>query len=49
VNGTPALPEVGLFYPSVARLAGQPATAFPVGLGCIVKVAGRPVAGPDVA
>jgi amidase len=24
--------ELGLFYPAVATLAGQPATAFPVGL-----------------
>ena len=32
VNGRPALEELGLIYPSVATLAGQPATAFPVGL-----------------
>jgi amidase len=32
VNGKPALEELGLFYPAVATLAGQPATAFPVGL-----------------
>ena len=32
VNGTPVLEKLGLFYPSVATLAGQPATAFPVGL-----------------
>jgi len=32
VNGRPVLHELGLFYPSVATLAGQPATAFPVGL-----------------
>lgn len=32
VNGKPALYELGLVYPSVTTLAGQPATAFPVGL-----------------
>jgi amidase len=32
VNGQPALEELGLFYPALATLAGQPATAFPVGL-----------------
>jgi amidase len=32
VNGQPTLEELGLFYPSVATVAGQPATAFPVGL-----------------
>jgi amidase len=32
VNGKPVLHELGLFYPAVATLAGQPATAFPVGL-----------------
>jgi amidase len=32
VNGRPVLEELGLFYPAVATLAGQPATAFPVGL-----------------
>jgi amidase len=32
VNGQPVLEELGLFYPAVATLAGQPATAFPVGL-----------------
>ena len=32
VNGTPVLEELGLVYPSVATLAGQPATAFPLGL-----------------
>src|SRR5262249_59299196 len=32
VNGKPALEELGLVYPSVATLAGQPATAFPLGL-----------------
>ena len=32
VNGEPALEELGLVYPSVATLAGQPATAFPLGL-----------------
>ena len=32
MNGTPALEELGLVYPSVATLAGQPATAFPLGL-----------------
>ena len=31
VNGRPVLDELGLVYPSVATLAGQPATAFPVG------------------
>jgi amidase len=31
VNGKPVLHELGLFYPAVATLAGQPATAFPVG------------------
>jgi amidase len=33
VGGATALEELGLFYPAVATLAGQPATAFPVGLG----------------
>ena len=32
VNGIPALEDLGLVYPSVATLAGQPATAFPAGL-----------------
>jgi amidase len=32
VSGAPALEELGLFYPAVATLAGQPATAFPAGL-----------------
>jgi amidase len=32
VNGQPVLEELGLVYPSVATLAGQPATAFPMGL-----------------
>ena len=32
VNGVPVLEELGLFYPAVATLAGQPSTAFPVGL-----------------
>src|SRR6266849_4082794 len=32
VNGQPALEDLGLVYPSVATLAGQPATAFPAGL-----------------
>lgn len=32
VNGKPVLEELGLFYPAVATLAGQPATAFPLGL-----------------
>jgi amidase len=31
VNGHAVLEELGLFYPSVATVAGQPATAFPVG------------------
>jgi amidase len=31
VNGRATLEELGLFYPSVATVAGQPATAFPVG------------------
>ena len=31
VNGRPVLYEMGLFYPAVSTLAGQPATAFPVG------------------
>ncbi|MGH7391033.1 MAG: amidase [Candidatus Rokuibacteriota bacterium] len=31
VNGRPALSELGLFYPAVSTLAGQPATAFPMG------------------
>jgi amidase len=30
VNGKPELYELGLFYPAVSTLAGQPATAFPV-------------------
>lgn len=32
INGRPVLEELGLVYPAVATLAGQPATAFPVGL-----------------
>jgi len=32
VNAKPVLEELGLVYPSVATLAGQPATAFPLGL-----------------
>ena len=31
VNGAPALETLGLFYPAVATVPGQPATAFPVG------------------
>src|SRR5262249_17122614 len=31
VNGKPVLEELGLFWASVATLAGQPATAFPGG------------------
>jgi amidase len=32
VNGKAVLEELGLFYPSVATVAGQPATAVPLGL-----------------
>jgi len=32
VNGAPVLEELGLFYPSVATVPGQPATALPLGL-----------------
>jgi amidase len=32
INGTPVLYQHGLVYPGVATLAGQPATAFPVGV-----------------
>jgi amidase len=32
VNGKTVLEELGLFYPSVATVAGQPATAVPLGL-----------------
>jgi amidase len=32
INGGRVLEELGLFYPAVATLAGQPATAFPAGL-----------------
>ena len=32
VNSKPVLEELGLFWASVATLAGQPATAFPAGL-----------------
>jgi amidase len=31
VNGKPVLEELGLVYPSLTTLAGQPATAFPAG------------------
>jgi amidase len=31
VNGQPALERLGLFYPAVATVPGQPATAFPLG------------------
>jgi amidase len=31
INGRPVLEDLGLLYPAVATLAGQPATAFPVG------------------
>jgi amidase len=39
INGRPVLSELGLFYPGVSTLAGQPATAFPVG----VTKAGLPI------
>lgn len=39
INGRPVLSELGLFYPAVSTLAGQPATAFPVG----VTKAGLPI------
>ena len=32
VNGQPVLEELGLVYPTLTTLAGQPARAFPVGL-----------------
>ena len=32
INGQPVLEELGLVYPALTTLAGQPATAFPVGL-----------------
>ena len=32
INGKPVLEELGLFWASVATVAGQPATAFPAGL-----------------
>jgi amidase len=32
VNGRPVLYELGLFYPALSTVAGQPATAFPAGL-----------------
>jgi amidase len=32
INGGRVLEELGLFYPAVATLAGQPSTAFPAGL-----------------
>src|SRR5215475_10344711 len=32
VNGRPVLYELGLFYRALSTVAGQPATAFPVGL-----------------
>ncbi|HEY7649523.1 MAG TPA: amidase [Methylomirabilota bacterium] len=32
INGRPVLYELGLFYPALSTVAGQPATAFPVGL-----------------
>jgi amidase len=32
INGKPVLEELGLFWASVATLAGQPATGFPAGL-----------------
>jgi len=32
INGQQVLEELGLVYPSVSTLAGQPSTAFPVGL-----------------
>jgi amidase len=31
VNGKPVLEQLGLFYPALSTLAGQPATAFPAG------------------
>lgn len=31
VNGRPVLAELGLFYPALSTVAGQPATAFPLG------------------
>lgn len=46
VNGQPVLEELGLFYPSVATVAGQPATAMPVGLTRTGLPIGVQVVGP---
>jgi len=40
IDGKPVLYSHGLFYPGVATLSGQPATAFPVG----VNRSGLPIA-----
>jgi amidase len=40
INRRPTLYELGLFYPALSTVAGQPATAFPVG----VTRAGLPIA-----
>jgi amidase len=46
VNGKPALERLGLFYPGLATLAGQPATAFPVGVSRAGLPIGLQVIGP---
>ena len=46
VNGKPVLEELGLFWASVATLAGQPATAFPAGLTRAGLPIGLQVIGP---
>ena len=46
MNGQPVLEELGLFYPSVATVAGQPATAMPIGLTRSGLPIGVQVVGP---
>lgn len=46
VNGKPVLEELGLFYPSVATVAGQPATAVPMGRTRTGLPIGAQVIGP---
>jgi amidase len=46
VNGQAVLEELGLFYPSVATVAGQPATALPLGLTASGLPIGVQIIGP---
>jgi amidase len=46
VDGNPVPYDLGLFYPSIATLPGQPATAFPVGLSASGLPIGLQAIGP---